>query len=93
MKKGLLTLLAAALTIVGCQDYDSQFKELTTLVTKVSLLMLLVFKLCLTDIRHLATTVDGLALHLTLLVFKLHLDELEAALVGVADETDLNYSC
>ena len=37
MKKGLLTLLAAALTIVGCQDYDSQFKELTTLVTNLAM--------------------------------------------------------
>ena len=45
MKKGLLTLLAAALTIVGCQDYDSQFKELTTLVTGLAL-TLLDFKLC-----------------------------------------------
>ena len=30
MKKGLLGLLVAALTIVGCQNYDDQFDELNT---------------------------------------------------------------
>ena len=28
MKKGLLSLLAVALTVVGCQNYDDQFEEL-----------------------------------------------------------------
>ena len=32
MKKGLLSLLALALTVVGCQNYDDQFDELTALV-------------------------------------------------------------
>jgi len=36
MKKGLLSLLAAALTIVSCQNYDDQFAELTGLVTTLS---------------------------------------------------------
>ena len=32
MKKGLLSLLALALTVVGCQNYDDQFEELTSLI-------------------------------------------------------------
>ena len=32
MKKVLLSLLALALTVVGCQNYDDQFEELTSLV-------------------------------------------------------------
>ena len=32
MKKGLLSLLALALTVVGCQNYDDQFDELTSLI-------------------------------------------------------------
>ena len=35
MKKGLLSLLALALTVVGCQNYDDQFDELTTLVEQL----------------------------------------------------------
>ena len=30
--KGLLSLLALALTVVGCQNYDDQFAELTSLI-------------------------------------------------------------
>mgnify|MGYP001191353596 CR=1 FL=1 len=29
MKKGLLSLLAVVLTVVGCQNYDDQFAVLT----------------------------------------------------------------
>ena len=40
MKKGLLSLLVVALTVVGCQDYDDQFddlnKELLSLKTSLS---------------------------------------------------------
>ena len=32
MKKGLLSLLVLALTVVGCQNYDDQFEELTSLI-------------------------------------------------------------
>ena len=32
MKKGLLSLLILALTVVGCQNYDDQFEELTSLI-------------------------------------------------------------
>ena len=35
MKKGLLSLLALALTVVGCQNYDDQFDALTELIEGV----------------------------------------------------------
>lgn len=35
MKKGLLSLLALALTVVGCQNYDDQFAELTSQITSL----------------------------------------------------------
>ena len=88
MKKGLLTLLAAALTIVGCQDYDSQFKELTTLVTNLAT-EVAGLKTVSDEIATLKQTVDGLASSLDVSSLQAELDALEAALVGVADETDL----
>ena len=36
MKKGLLSLLAVALTVVGCQNYDDQFQSLTDQITELS---------------------------------------------------------
>ena len=33
MKKGLLSILALAVTIVGCQNYDDQFDALNTQIT------------------------------------------------------------
>ena len=36
MKKGLLGLLVAALTLVGCQNYDDQFDELNSKITALS---------------------------------------------------------
>ena len=35
MKKGLLSLLALALTVVGCQNYDDQFDELTSQISSL----------------------------------------------------------
>ena len=35
MKKGLLSLLALALTVVGCQNYDDQFAELTSQISSL----------------------------------------------------------
>jgi prefoldin subunit 5 len=35
MKKGLLSLLAVALTVVGCQNYDDQFEELKSQIEGV----------------------------------------------------------
>ena len=88
MKKGLLTLLAAALTIVGCQDYDSQFKELTTLVTNLAA-DVAGLQTVSDDIATLSQTVNGLATSLDVAAIQADIDALEAALVGVADETDL----
>ena len=36
MKKGLLSLLAVALTVVSCQNYDDQFASLTDQITTLS---------------------------------------------------------
>ena len=36
MKKGLLSLLAVALTVVGCQNYDDQFQSLTDQIAELS---------------------------------------------------------
>ena len=36
MKKGLLSLLVAALTLVGCQNYDDQFDELNTKIADLA---------------------------------------------------------
>jgi len=36
MKKGLLSLLAVALTVVSCQNYDDQFQSLTDQITELS---------------------------------------------------------
>ena len=88
MKKGLLTLLAAALTIVGCQDYDSQFKELTTLVQGLAS-DIAGFQTVSDDLQTLTGTVQGLSATLDVASIQETLEELEAALVGVADETDL----
>ena len=59
MKKGLLSILAVALTIVSCQNYDDQFAELTGLVDKLS-----------TDVKGLSTVKGDLS-SLTTLVTNL----------------------
>ena len=60
MKKGLLSLLALALTVVGCQNYDDQFDELTSLIedlqTEVEGLPDVT-----AQVNALQSTVDGLA--------------------------------
>ena len=60
MKKGLLSLLAVALTIVSCQDYDDQFAELTGLVNTLSAEVAGIGQVK-TDLGTLSTTVNGLA--------------------------------
>ena len=59
MKKGLLSILAVALTIVSCQNYDDNFTELTGLVTKLSteVASLSTVK---ADLSSLTTLVNGL---------------------------------
>ena len=35
MKKGLLTILAASLVFVGCQNYDDQFDDLNAQISAI----------------------------------------------------------
>ena len=59
MKKGLLSLLAVALTIVSCQNYDDQFAELTGLVNTLSTEVAGLSQVK-TDLGSVKATVDGL---------------------------------
>ena len=59
MKKGLLSLLAAALTIVSCQNYDDQFAELTGLVNNLSTTVAGLSEVQ-NSLSALSTTVNGL---------------------------------
>ena len=60
MKKGLLSLLAVALTIVSCQDYDDQFAELTGLVNTLSTKVAGI-ETTTANLAALSATVNGLA--------------------------------
>ena len=60
MKKGLLSLLAVALTIVSCQNYDDQFAELTGLVNTLSSKVAGI-ETTTANLAALSATVDGLA--------------------------------
>jgi len=53
MKKGLLSLLVVALTVVGCQDYDDQFDSLNKEI--------LALKTDLTTIKGLTTSVAAIS--------------------------------
>ena len=59
MKKGLLSLLAVALTIVSCQNYDDQFAELTGLVNTLSTEVAGLSQVQ-SDLGSVKATVDGL---------------------------------
>jgi len=100
MKKGLLSLLAVALTIVSCQDYDDQFAELTGLVNDLSTEVE-----GLTQVRTLldalSTTVSGLSAAITndstglaslsadLQAAQDTIDEITLSLANVASAADL----
>ncbi|MDO7603645.1 MAG: hypothetical protein MUQ85_06910, partial [Flavobacteriaceae bacterium] len=60
MKKGLLSLLAVTLTMVGCQDYDDQFAELTGLVNGLST-EVAGLSAVNASVAALSTTVNGLS--------------------------------
>ena len=60
MKKGLLSLLAVTLTMVGCQDYDDQFAELTGLVNGLST-EVAGLSTVNASVAALSTTVNGLS--------------------------------
>ena len=60
MKKGLLSLLAVALTVVSCQNYDDQFESLTEQITQLSTTV--AGLTAITDqVTALQQTVNGLA--------------------------------
>ena len=81
MKKGLLSLLALALTVVGCQNYDDQFAELTSLIedlqTEVEGLPDVT-----SQVTALQNTVNGLAT-------AAELSNLSTTVAGLATSSDL----
>jgi hypothetical protein len=92
MKKGLLSLLAVALTIVSCQNYDDQFAELTDLVNTLSTDVEGLTQVQ-SDLASLSATVNGLATSSTALATDLAatqaaIDMLSSQL-GNASEDDL----
>ena len=98
MKKGLLSLLAAALTIVSCQNYDDQFAELTGLVNTLSTKVAGIAEVK-TEISTLSQTVTGLKASLDSSIpgLSTSLDTaiadiatLEGLLADVATEDDLD---
>jgi hypothetical protein len=100
MKKGLLSLLAVALTIVSCQDYDDQFAELTGLVNDLSTEVEGLTQVQ-TQLSALSTTVSGLATAITndstglaslaadLEAAQTAIDAITAALADVSSAADL----
>ena len=60
MKKGLLSLLAVALTVVSCQNYDDQFASLTDQITTLSTTVDGLTALT-SQVTALQQTVNGLA--------------------------------
>ena len=90
MKKGLLSLLAVALTVVGCQNYDDQFDELSDQITALSQTVQGLSTVA-DQITALQNTVNGLELTLgsDISEIKAAVDALEAALADVATAADL----
>ncbi len=100
MKKGLLSLLAVLLTVVGCQNYDDQFSDLNT---KIAALQQSIAGLATvgTDVAALKATVSGLgtaiaangtksdALSTGLATAQADLDTIEASLATVASASEL----
>ena len=95
MKKGLLSFLAVALTLVGCQNYDDQFADLNT---KIANLQTSIAGLATVgaDVAALKATVGGLAtaaqtdaLSSGLATAQADLDAIETALASVASTADL----
>ena len=95
MKKGLLSLLAVVLTLVGCQNYDDQFADLNT---KIANLQTSIAGLATVgaDVAALKATVGGLAtaaqtdaLSSGLATAQADLDAIETALASVASAADL----
>ena len=60
MKKGLLSILASALLVVGCQDYDDQFSALETQINALASTVAGLSQVQ-SDLSSLAGTVNSLA--------------------------------
>ena len=90
MKKGLLSLLAVALTVVGCQNYDDQFDELSDQITALSATVQGLSTVA-DQITALQNTVNGLELTLgaDIATIKTAVDALTASLADVATAADL----
>lgn len=85
MKKGLLSLLALSLTVVGCQNYDDQFDELTSQITSLQTAVDGLTGLT-QSVSNLQSTVDGLSSVLT--QHSTELDEISTALAALAASLD-----
>ena len=90
MKKGLLSLLAVALTVVGCQNYDDQFDELSDQITALSATVQGLSTVA-DQITALQNTVNGLELTLgaDIATIKTAVDALTDSLADVATAADL----
>ena len=90
MKKGLLSILAVALTVVGCQNYDDQFDELSDQITALSATVQGLSTVA-DQITALQNTVNGLELTLgaDIATIKTAVDALSTALDDVATASDL----
>ena len=95
MKKGLLSLLAVALTVVGCQNYDDQFDELSDQITALSSTVQGLSSVA-DQITALTNTVNGLAtaasvsgLQGDITTIKAAVDALTSDLADVATAADL----
>jgi hypothetical protein len=95
MKKGLLSLLAVALTVFGCQNYDDQFDELSDQITALSGTVQGLSSVA-DQITALSSTVNGLAtaasvsgLQGDITTIKAAVDALTASLADVATAADL----
>ena len=90
MKKGLLSLLAVALTIVSCQNYDDQFAELTGLVNTLSADVEGLSQVQ-TDLGTLSSLVASLktSIDTDFSTIETDIETLEQLLTDVADSQDL----
>lgn len=78
MKKGLLSLLVVALTVVGCQDYDDQFDSLNKEI--------LALKTDLTTIKGLSASITAISTEIKALEGKMVTD---ADITGILTQVNL----